>query len=165
MRDLVQQAAQYLLQLVGAKGYKLDHIAGRSVIDSRPFQIFEGSNDILYQQITESVIKLIRKMPTANLYDFLKENAYTEKAVDYFKDIFNFSIDYNLAQRKMVELGRAISRLVSMNITIDLGQKGFNEEMISHSLAVLQKEIRMIMTGYSLNNNADFVYDRQAGSN
>ena len=48
--DLMQEASQSLLQLVGAKGYRLDHIAGRATVDSRPFQIFEGSNDVLYQQ-------------------------------------------------------------------------------------------------------------------
>ncbi|MDD2636951.1 MAG: acyl-CoA dehydrogenase family protein, partial [Bacteroidales bacterium] len=53
--DYMQEAAQSFLQLVGAKGYRLDHLAGRSLVDSRPFQIFEGSNDILYQQVTESV--------------------------------------------------------------------------------------------------------------
>jgi len=37
--DMMQESAQSLLQLVGAKGYKLNHIAGRSVVDSRPFQI------------------------------------------------------------------------------------------------------------------------------
>ncbi len=51
--DLMQDAAQSLLQLVGAKAYKINHIAGRGTADSRPFQIFEGSNDILYAQISE----------------------------------------------------------------------------------------------------------------
>jgi alkylation response protein AidB-like acyl-CoA dehydrogenase len=162
--DYMQAAAQNLLQLVGAKGYKLDHIAGRSVIDSRPFQIFEGSNDILYQQITESVLKIMRKMPTASLFDFLKSYTHTEKAADYFKDIFNFKIDNTIAQRKMVELGQAISRLVAMNMTIDLGQTGFNREMISNSLSVLQKEIRMIISGYRFNENAGLSYDPE-GSN
>ncbi|TVQ09510.1 MAG: acyl-CoA dehydrogenase [Bacteroidetes bacterium] len=163
--DYMQSAAQHLLQLVGAKGYKLDHIAGRSVVDSRPFQIFEGSNDILYQQITESVLKMMRKMPSANLYDFLKDYTYTEKAADYFKDILNFRIDYGMAQRKMVELGQAISRMVSMNMTMDLGEKGFNQEMVSNSLAVLQKEIRMILSGYSFNNNAGIAYDPEGENN
>ncbi len=162
--DYMQSAAQSLLQLVGAKGYKLDHIAGRSIVDSRPFQIFEGSNDILYQQITESVLKMMRKMPSANLYDFLSGYTHTEKAADYFKDILNFRIDYTIAQRKMVELGQAISRMVSMNMTIDLGENGFNQEMISNSLAVLQKEIRMILSGYAVNNNAAVVYDPEAES-
>jgi len=162
--DYMQSAAQNLLQLAGAKGYTLDHIAGRSIVDSRPFQIFEGSNDILYQQITESVLKMMRKMPSANLYDFLKEYAHTEKAADYFKDILNFRIDYSIAQRKMVELGQAIGRMVSMNMTIELGQKGFNQEIISNSLAVLQKEIRVIINGYSFKHHAGFVYDPEASS-
>jgi alkylation response protein AidB-like acyl-CoA dehydrogenase len=162
--DYMQSAAQNLLQLVGAKGYKLDHIAGRSIIDSRPFQIFEGSNDILYQQITESVLKMMRKLPSANLYDFLKGYTHTEKAAEYFKDILSFRIDNSLAQRKMVELGQAIGRLVSMNMTIELGRKGFNPEMISNSLAVLQKEIRMIFSAYNFNNNAGVVYEPEANS-
>ncbi|RLB61164.1 MAG: acyl-CoA dehydrogenase, partial [Deltaproteobacteria bacterium] len=32
--DLMQSSAQSLLQLVGAKGYRLDHIAGRAIVDS-----------------------------------------------------------------------------------------------------------------------------------
>lgn len=163
--DYMQSAAQNLLQLVGAKGYKLDHIAGRSIIDTRPFQIFEGSNDILYQQITESVLKMMRKTPSASLYDFLKGYTHTEKAADYFKDILNFRVDYTLAQRKMVELGQAIGRLVSMNMTIDLGQKGFNQEMVSNSLELLQKEIRSIISAYSYKNNAEVVYDPEGENN
>ncbi|MFN3556089.1 MAG: acyl-CoA dehydrogenase family protein [Bacteroidales bacterium] len=163
--DYMQSAAQSLLQLVGAKGYKLGHIAGRSVVDSRPFQIFEGSNDILYQQITESVLKMMRKIPSANLYDFLKGYNHTEKAADYFKDILNFRIDYGIAQRKTVELGQAIGRLVSMNMTIEMGQKGFNQEMISNSLDVLQKEIRMIISGYNYKNNAAVVYNPEDNNN
>ena len=45
--DLMQESAQTLVQLVGAAAYKLNHIDGRAIVDSRPFQIFEGSNDIL----------------------------------------------------------------------------------------------------------------------
>jgi alkylation response protein AidB-like acyl-CoA dehydrogenase len=40
--DLMQDSSQTLLTLVGAKGYKLNHISGRGTVDSRPFQIFEG---------------------------------------------------------------------------------------------------------------------------
>ena len=59
--DLMQEAAQSATQLVGAQAYKLNHIAGRSITDSRPFQIFEGSNDILYAQISESLVKMMKK--------------------------------------------------------------------------------------------------------
>src|SRR5690606_38288994 len=41
--DAMQEASQSFLQLVGAKGYREDHLAGRATVDSRPFQIFEGA--------------------------------------------------------------------------------------------------------------------------
>jgi alkylation response protein AidB-like acyl-CoA dehydrogenase len=68
--DMMQDAAQSLLQLEGAKGYRMESVAGRSLVDSRPFQIFEGSNDILYQQISEGVLKLMRKARQSNLPSF-----------------------------------------------------------------------------------------------
>ena len=93
LTDYMQKASQSLLQLTGAKGYRLDHIAGRSTVDSRPFQIFEGSNDILYQQISESIMKAMRKVKSTNLYDFLKGYDLTIQSSDYFKDVLNFEID------------------------------------------------------------------------
>src|SRR5690625_2061963 len=36
--DYMHEASQPLLQLVGAQGDKLEHIAGRSMLHSRPFQ-------------------------------------------------------------------------------------------------------------------------------
>jgi hypothetical protein len=149
--DYMQQAAQSLLQLVGAKGYKLDHIAGRSLIDSRPFQIFEGSNDILYQQISESVIKMMRKMKVTNLYEFLKSYNLTEHAADYFKDLFDFEVDYQMAQRKLVQLGQAIGRVISLNMTLQMGAKGFNSDMIANSIKVIQNEVYSIVASFSSN--------------
>ncbi|PKP37101.1 MAG: acyl-CoA dehydrogenase, partial [Bacteroidetes bacterium HGW-Bacteroidetes-15] len=162
--DYMQEAAQSFLQLVGAKGYRLDHLAGRSVVDSRPFQIFEGSNDILYQQVTESVFKLMRKTQVNNLYDFFKGYTHTDKAIEYFKDLFNFEVDYKMAQRNLVQLGRSIGRLITMNLTIDLGTKGFNTDMISNSLKVLQNEIQTSIASYKLNLSPNIVEDYQIGS-
>ena len=162
--DYMQTAAQSFLQLVGAKGYRLDHLAGRAVIDSRPFQIFEGSNDILYQQIGESLFKLMRKSKISVLYDFLKEYKYTSKASEYFKNLFNFQVDTKLPQRKIIQLGQMIARLISMNMTIELGIKGFNKEMIANSLVTLQHEVHAIATSYNMIKTADFIEDYQSGS-
>lgn len=157
--DYMQAAAQSLLQLVGAKGYRLDHIAGRSLIDSRPFQIFEGSNDILYQQITESVFKMMKKSGVNNLYAFMKQYNLTENSADYFKDHLNFEVDFKMAQRKMVQMGRAISRIVSMEMTIRLGEKGFNSEMISNTIKNLQNEIQSLITTFSNEQQSDVLED------
>ena len=147
--DYMQKASQSLLQLKGAKGYRLDHIAGRSTVDSRPFQIFEGSNDILYQQISESVIKLMRKFKSTNLYDFLKDYELTVRSSDYFKDMLNFEVDAKMPQRKLVELGQAIGRMVSMEFTLNLGDQGFNAELIQNAVQNLQEEIKGILDSFS----------------
>jgi alkylation response protein AidB-like acyl-CoA dehydrogenase len=157
--DYMQAAAQSLLQLVGAKGYRLDHIAGRSLIDSRPFQIFEGSNDILYQQITESVLKMMKKSKINNLYEFLNQYKLTENASDYYKDMLDFEINFKMAQRKMVQLGRAISRIVSLEMTLNLGEKGFNSDMISNSIKALQNETRTLITSYTNEGHSQVVED------
>lgn len=143
--DYMQAAAQSLLQLVGAKGYKLDHIAGRSLIDSRPFQIFEGSNDILYQQIGESLLKMMKRMKVTNLYQFLKEYNLTENAAGYFRELLDFEVDSKMVQRKMVQMGGAISRIISLEMTLRLGEAGFNKEMIQNTILVLQSEVKSML--------------------
>jgi len=162
--DLMQNASQSLLQLTGAKGYRLDHIAGRSTIDSRPFQIFEGSNDILYQQISESVIKLMKKLKLNNLYDFLSDYKYTKHASDHLKETLNQEIDLKMTQDKLVELGRVLSRLISLEFTIRLGEKGFNRELISNTIETLKGDVKRMMSSFSYANDAVVVENYEESS-
>jgi len=150
--DLMQDAAQQLFQLVGAKAYKQNHIAGRAIVDSRPFQIFEGSNDILYAQVSEAVVKLMKQAKESNLFQFLKNFSLTGKSVEHIKDILNFNLDMQLPQRKLVELGKVISRIVSMEMVIDLGIKGFNPELIASSITMMKQELNNLMTSFSYAN-------------
>jgi hypothetical protein len=162
--DYMHEASQSLMQLVGAKGYRTDHIAGRSLVDSRPFQIFEGSNDILYQQISESVLKGMKKSKVQNLYQYLKDYSLTSQAADHFKEQLNFKVDQKLAQRKLVQLGRAIGRLVTMNMTIKLGETGFNSDLISNSLKSISSEIETLFARYSSEAQPDIIVDYQPES-
>lgn len=146
--DWMQASAQSLLQLVGAKGYRLDHLAGRAVVDSRAFQIFEGSNDILYQQVTEAVMKGMRRMKESNLYRYLKQEPLTARAADAFRDLLSFDLDVSLPQRKVFELGRALSRIVSMELTIELGERGYSAAHVASALEVLRTEVRALLTTY-----------------
>jgi hypothetical protein len=147
--DYMQETAQSLLQLVGAKGYKLEHIAGKSIVDSRPFQIFEGSNDILYQQISESVIKAMRRSKISNLFEYLSTYELSEKASSYLKKTLDFNVDHTLSQRKLVELGKAISRVISLNFVISMGERGFNSSYIKNSIDQLVQEIQLMIQSYS----------------
>jgi alkylation response protein AidB-like acyl-CoA dehydrogenase len=162
--DYMHEASQSLMQLVGAKGYRLDHIAGRSMVDSRPFQIFEGSNDILYQQISESVLKMMRRSKETNLYKFLKSYSLTENSAEYFKDILNFEIDTRMAQRKLVQLGRALGRIVSMEMTLKLGESGYNSDMVSNSLKVVRTEVKSMISSFANNEEPSVIEDYEDSS-
>lgn len=140
--DMMQEASQSFLQLVGAKGYRLDHMAGRGIIDSRPFQIFEGSNDILYQQIAESVLKKMRRAKLSSLHEYLKEYELTQKASEYIGKYTNFSVEPNLSQRKQVQLGKMLGYTVSMNMVIQLGERGFQKDLIRNAIETLTADIK-----------------------
>ena len=143
--DCMQNAAQSALQLTGAVGYRLDARAGRATIDSRPFQIFEGANDILYQQVMESVAKIMRRKKEKNLFRFLSGYDLTSRAVGRFERILSFDIDGTQSQRKLVELGRGVARIISMGFVKDLGDRGFRSDLIANCLATLQMEVESIV--------------------
>jgi alkylation response protein AidB-like acyl-CoA dehydrogenase len=162
--DLMQESAQHLFQLVGAKGYKLNHIAGRAIVDSRPFQIFEGSNDILYAQISEAVIKLMKQAKETNLYHFLKNFDLARKSAEQLKEIVNFDLNLQLSQRKLVELGKILGRIISMEMVIDIGIKGFQPELITNSLAMLKQELSSLIASYLFINKTVVMVDYNAQS-
>lgn len=160
--DLMQESAQSLLQLVGAKGYKINNFAGRSVVDSRPFQIFEGSNDILYHQIADSVLKLMKTAKNKNLYHFLK--TYTSRVASSIHEMVNFEIQLPVSQRKLVDLGKAISRIVAMDHVIYLQEKGFRKDMIENALIVLKHEVSFLINTYKFANTANIVAEYEENS-
>jgi len=162
--DLMQEASQSLLQLVGAKGYRLDHFAGRAVVDSRPFQIFEGSNDILYAQISEALIKQMKVACETNLFRYLKGFDLTRRASGQLKTLVEFEIDMSMSQRKLVAFGEVISRIVALDLVLKLGEKGFDKGLIHGSLANLKQEIAILLTGYSFKNCTERIDPDQAYS-
>lgn len=146
--DWMQEASQSLMQLVGAQGYRADHLAGRAVVDSRPFQIFEGSNDILYQQVTEAVVKAMRRVKETDLGAYLRAEPLTARAATLFGDALSFDVDWQMPQRKLVDLGQAISRIVSMEMTIELGERGYAPELIRNALDSLRADVRALVETY-----------------
>jgi len=147
--DIMQEASQSTLQLFGAKGFRLNHIAGRGTIDSRPFQIFEGSNDILYLQISDTFLKLMYAAGKNNFLMFLKGFHLTARATGYLKDILNFDLKKQLPQRKLVELGQIISRIAAMDYVIKIGDRGFRPDLINGALSMLRQEIITLVSTYA----------------
>lgn len=54
--ETLQAATDSALQLFAAAAYKRNHLVGRAFVDARPFQIFEGSNDVLYENIYDVIV-------------------------------------------------------------------------------------------------------------
>ena len=149
LTDLMQKSSQTLTQLCGASGYKLENFGARGIIDSRPFQIFEGSNEMLYSQIGESVLKQMRRSKEHHLYTFLKGFPLTENIMEHFKKTVDFQLDpTGLSQRKIVDLGRVISRLVAANQVVHLGSKGFRPDLINDCVKSIQHEVHTLMCSY-----------------
>lgn len=155
--DLMQSSAQSLLQLVGAKGYRLNHIAGRALVDSRPFQIFEGSNDILYIQIGEAIQKQMTKLRQQNLSAFLATHELTRNASAPLKKILDFGLEPQLAQRKLTGLGKIVSRAIALEMVIDLGDSGFRQDMISNAIDTIRREIVELVGGYRQDDATSFI--------
>ena len=148
--DMMQESSQSLLQLVGGKGYRLNHIAGRSTVDSRPFQIFEGSNDILYHQIADAFLKLMKTAKETKLYNYLK--TYTPAIVERLRDVTSFELDMQLAQRKLVELGQVVSRIYSMQLVSEMAEKGFHKDLIENALDILRQDIASLINNLRFEN-------------
>jgi hypothetical protein len=160
--DMMQESSQSLLQLVGGKGYRLNHIAGRSTVDSRPFQIFEGSNDILYHQIADAFLKLMKNAKETKLYSYLK--TYTPSIFERLRDLTSFELDFQLAQRKLVDFGQVVSRIYSMQLVAEMADKGFRNDLTENALDVLRQEIATLINNFRFENKTVVVADYGAKS-
>lgn len=151
--DMMHESAQMLVQLSGGKGYRLSHIGGRGIMDSRPFQIFEGSNEMLYTQISEGILKDMKKKKTENFGEYLTMNELTANAAKIYKREFDFTIASPISQRKMIDLGKAVARVITVNDLLELTNEGFSQELTDNSIEMVRQEIVMLVA--SLNHHKD----------
>ena len=164
LTDLMQETSQSLLQLVGAKGYRLDHIAGRATVDSRPFQIFEGSNDILYEQLAEAVLKQMRRADETHLGTFLRRFEFGSRAVEHLESLVDVRIQPDMVQRHVVDFGRVIGRIVTMELIIDLGARGFREDLVANALEQFRVEVASLFAVFRADARTAPVEDHVPGA-
>jgi hypothetical protein len=60
----------------------------------------------------------------------------------------NVSVDFKMAQDKLVLLGKALGRIVSMDYVLNLSSTGFNQELIDSAVDHLREEIQSLMCSY-----------------
>ena len=157
--DMMQEAAQILVQLSGAKGYRISHIGGRGIMDSRPFQIFEGSNEMLYTQISEGILKDMKKKKTENLSDYLSMNDLTKGAAKIYSKELDVNIPGPISQRKMVDLGKIISRVVTVNDLLELNNAGFSQELTDNSIEIVRQDIVSLLASMMHHKDVKAVCD------
>lgn len=162
--DLMQESAQLLVQLSGANGYRISHIGGRGIVDSRPFQIFEGSNEMLYSQIAEMILRLMKKQKQMNLFEFLKDFKLTSEVSEFFKSEINFTLNDSLPQRKMVDLGKILGRIISVGYVVELAEKGFRKDLVENCIVSVRQEIASLVAAFKTNNDIKVITDYSENS-
>ncbi|TDS17631.1 acyl-CoA dehydrogenase family protein [Sphingobacterium paludis] len=163
--DLMQEAAQICVQLSGSSGYKIDHVAGRGIVDSRPFQIFEGSNEMLYTQIAEIIVKQMKKEKQTNLGQFIQSLEQTKLIGDRFTKLLDFTLPDGLVQRQLIVLGKVIARLITLQYVYDMTGKGFRSDLFENSFKHMQTDIRKLLSDFSNVNSASPIVEYQDASN
>ena len=133
-------------------------------MDSRPFQIFEGSNEMLYAQIAEMVTRQMKKQKLSNVFDFLKDFKRTADACLYFKNDLNFNIDNNIPQRKLVDLGKIISRIICAGYVIDLANKGFRADLADNCITSVRQEVAALVCSFKFSNTVNIIEDYTGNS-
>ncbi|HEV8562696.1 MAG TPA: acyl-CoA dehydrogenase family protein [Actinophytocola sp.] len=102
-------SAYHYQQLVGGEGYRVDsptNIAGKAFLDTRVFTIFDGTNDLLSQQLTQFCLK---RRGARSLSGFLAARCpYTGPGIVKHGLDMRF-LDQELKQEHLVLGGRAIA--------------------------------------------------------
>jgi len=96
------------------------------------------------------------------LFRFLK--GYAQRAADRIKHLVDFEPDTPLSQRKLVEFGQVISRIVSMDLVLYLEEKGFRKDLIDNTLIVLKQEISALLNTFHFKNSTEVVDEYDEGS-
>lgn len=116
--DLMVESVDMALQLMGPNGYRLDSVIGRGFVDARPFQILEGSNDILYMQNTDTLLYQTPKELTS-LGDKLNAHPATQVAMQGLpEEVFQIETTLIVTQPQKYAVGKAIGYIVVLGIIL-----------------------------------------------
>jgi len=81
------------------------------------------------------------------------------------KEMLDFDLDINLSQRKMVELGQILGRIVSFEMVINLGENGYRSDLIANGLVFLKQEITSLFQNFNFSNKVQVVEEYKESSN
>lgn len=114
--DLLQSSAQSGVQLRGGQGFRKDHYTGKAFVDTRPFQIFEGSNDVLYEAIAAQLIGEAGKLGLNSLGQALAKHPALPPPILSADPIRDLPIPTGDSQIDRVLFGRIVARYSAIGI-------------------------------------------------
>ena len=120
--ETMNMASDVALQIFASAAYKRNHIVGRGYVDSRPFRIFEGVNEVLDESIYEMIL---RRNGSCDGEAVERELAHygLHPSGKIYKTAIELFHKPATAQRHRVALGRILAWLVCLGIMENATQK------------------------------------------
>jgi alkylation response protein AidB-like acyl-CoA dehydrogenase len=148
--DRMLSAAHHYQQLVGGEGYRCGsptNISAQAFLDARVFTIFDGTNDLLSQQLTEYCIARLAGRPLSR---FLAEWPLTAAAVTAHRPYLGF-LDRDLGQEHLVLAGRAIAYLFAIREVMRwAAETGADPDRVRTAIAFLKHDIAGVAAEFNL---------------
>ncbi|MFJ8473609.1 acyl-CoA dehydrogenase family protein [Kitasatospora sp. NPDC094011] len=148
--ELMVSSADHYQQLAGGEGYRCGsptNIAAQAFLDSRVFTIFDGTNDLLGQQLAQHCLA---GSDGRSLSAFLAAWAPTAPAVSAHDLDLRF-LDRELAQEHLVLAGRVISYVVAAARVLQwASETGADVERARRAGAFLRTDIDRVRGEFGL---------------
>lgn len=138
--ELMLKASHSLQQIYGGMGYRRYGFPERAFADSRPFQILDGSNDILFAQIASFVMKKKYASKVIQFSEFLEEFDFTRMAgKSVFESLSTIKVDFRIPQRKLWYLGNILARVITLSCLKEVQQYNVLAEIYIHDIETFLK--------------------------
>jgi alkylation response protein AidB-like acyl-CoA dehydrogenase len=148
--DRMLSAAHHYQQLVGGEGYRCGsptNISAQAFLDARVFTIFDGTNDLLSQQLTEYCLA---RLAGRSLSGFLAEWPLTAAGIAAHHPNLGF-LDRDLKQEHLVLAGRAIAYVFAISEVMRwAAETGADPDRVHTAIAFLKHDIAGVAAEFAL---------------
>ncbi|SDS63669.1 Acyl-CoA dehydrogenase [Streptomyces sp. TLI_053] len=148
--ELMVSSANHYQQLAGGEGYRNGsptNIAAQAFLDSRVFTVFDGTNDLLGQQLAQHCLD---RSPGRSLSAFLADWEPTAPAVPAHGLDLRF-LDRELAQEHLVLAGRAIAYTFAAARVLQWAREsGADADRARRAAAFLRADIDRVRVEFDL---------------
>ncbi len=143
-------SAHHYQQLVGGEGYRCGsptNVSAQAFLDARVYTIFDGTNDLLSQQLTEYCLA---RLDGKDLSSFLAEWPLTAEGVTAHNPDLNF-LDDELGQEHLVLAGRAIGYLFAITQVMNwAAETGADAERARAAIEFLKADVIRVAGEFDL---------------